>query len=126
MNMSRLNKGLLCLTVGALGLLARPAHAEVTLAKGDGWDIFSTGRINGFVSYVNGDGFPIASKDANGGLVALRGGGLSQGDAAVEQETDPATGQPVNQGKVVGMRVRSGFLSNVLGFGARRKLTNDG
>lgn len=126
MTMSRLSKGLLCLSIGAFGLLARPARAEVTLSKAEGWEIFSTGRINGFVSYVNGDGYPIASKDVNGGLVQLRGGGLSQGDAAVEQETDPSTMQPLNQGKVVGMRVRSGFLSNVLGFGARRKLTNDG
>ncbi|MDF3066226.1 MAG: hypothetical protein K0R38_1827 [Polyangiaceae bacterium] len=123
--MKKVRQGLLCLTFGAITLLGRPARAEVTLVKADGWELFSSGRINGFVSYVNGQGFPLASKDSNGQLVALRGGGLSQGDASVEQSVDDMM-QPLDQGKIVGMRVRSGFLGNILGFGVRRKLTNDG
>lgn len=116
---------LICLLFGAGALWSAPVRAEVTLVSKDGWDIFSSGRINGFVSYAGGDGFPLASKDANGQLVALRGGGLGTGDAAVEQKVD-AMGNPVDQGKIQSTRVRSGFLGNVLGFGARRKLTNDG
>lgn len=97
----------------------------MTLVKSGGWELFSSGRINGFVSYTKGDGFPLSSKDSNGQLVQIRGGGLPQGDAAVEQSVNDMD-QPVDAGKIEGMRVRSGFLGNVLGFGARRKLTNDG
>jgi len=114
----------ICLLLGAV-LCSAPARAEVTLVQKDGWELFSSGRINGFVSYAQGDGFPQASIDVNGGRVPLSGGGLGTGDAAVEQSVD-AMGNPVDQGKIQGMRVRSGFLGNILGFGARRKLTNDG
>ncbi len=109
---------------------ASPARAEVTLNDGPGWQIFSDGRINGFVSYVNGDGYPVASRDSNGNQVALRGGGLPPDDAAIEPR-GPVTDamgnpQPPEQGKHESMRVRSGFLGNILGIGARKKLTNDG
>jgi hypothetical protein len=122
---SKGRSGLVCLLLGAAALWPAQARAEVTLVKSEGWELFSSGRINGFVSYVNGDGFPLSSKDVNGQLVAVRGGGLGQGDASIEQEVD-AMDQPLDQGKIEGMRVRSGFLGNILGFGARRKLTNDG
>ena len=115
----------ICLLLGAAVLWSAPARAEVTLVQKDGWELFSSGRINGFVSYANGDGFPLASNDVNGGRIPLSGGGLGTGDAAVEQSVD-AMGKPIDQGKINSMRVRSGFLGNILGFGARRKLTNDG
>lgn len=115
----------ICLLLGAGALWPAPARAEVTIATKEGWDIFSSGRINGFVSYAQGDGYPLSSKDANGQLVALRGGGLKTSDASVEQQAD-ASGKPVDQGKIQSMRVRSGFLGNVLGIGARRTLSNDG
>jgi hypothetical protein len=106
------------------------AQAEVTLNDGPGWQLFSEGRINGFVSYANGDGYPVASMDPNGHQVALRGGGLEPGDASVEPKgpTMDAAGNPLppTQGKHESMRVRSGFLGNILGIGARKKLTNDG
>src|SRR5689334_19881069 len=92
-----------CISLALVGVAvatAAPARAEVTLNDGPGWQIFSDGRINGFVSYVNGDGYPIASKDANGNQVALRGGGLIPDDAAIEPNgsgTD-AMGNPL-QGK---------------------------
>jgi hypothetical protein len=118
-----------CALVAAATAATATARAEVTLGKGADWQIFTDGRINGFVSYANGDGFPIASLDPNGQQVAIRGGGLEPGDAAIEpgpEEVGPNGMTKRTQGHHESMRVRSGFLGNILGMGARKKLTNDG
>jgi hypothetical protein len=104
------------LTVACCVLLPRVASAEIPLADVDGWTVFTEGRVGAFASYVNGEGFPIGSADVNGNLVDLRGGGLSTFDASPEREGS------TDQGTIESLRVRSGFVGNVLGLGVRRDL----
>jgi hypothetical protein len=107
------------LALGCCALWTRVTHGEVILAESDGgWSFFSEGRVGAFASYVNGDAYPTGSPDANGNLVDLRGGGLAAYDASPEREEGSD-----EQGKVESVRVRSGFVGNVLGFGVRRQLS---
>lgn len=105
--------GLWIRATGALALLAcsvattRPAAAEVTLVKSDPWEIYTSGRVNAFFGYVNGEGKPKGQ---------LKGGGV---DTALDEKPSD---DPNGQGKLSKMRVRSGFVPNVLTVGARRQL----
>lgn len=94
--------------------------AEVTVMKGNDWEFYTTGRINGFASYGFGDANPIASPlDPNEQIV--RGGGL---DVGVDSMPKMDANGNVVQGTFQSMRIRSGFVPNVLSFGLRRKLTD--
>jgi len=119
------------LLVTALSLVSRPAAAEKVLANVGGWEIFSDGRAAGFISYAHGDGYPQSDyrTDANGIYHPIdtpqEGGGfrsVSQVGLVVDQT---AMNGPViyNQGKIDMWRVRSGFISNVFGFGMRNHVT---
>ncbi len=111
---SLLLAGLACL------LFAKNASAEVALAKTDGgWEVFFSGRVNSFLSFFNGQQLPRNAVEADGITVLhdVVGGGLDQPNVTTR---NPAT--PNAQGTLNGMRVRSGFLGNVFGFGVRRKL----
>jgi len=114
----RASAGLLLLA-GAL-CWARSAAAEVVLVKTDGgFEFFTEGRLGGFFEAVQGQTLP-TQFDQNGNLTHTIGdGGLNVGG--------PYTSLPMGasgQGTVLASRVRSGFLSNVLAFGLRRKLTD--
>lgn len=85
----------------------RQAAAEVTLVKSDPWEVYTSGRVNVFFGYAFGDGKPKGQ---------LRGGGV---DTSQDEERPD---DPNAQGKVGKMRVRSGFVPNVLSIGARRKM----
>ena len=97
----------------ALALLAcsivttQKAAAEVTLVKSDPWEIYTSGRVNVFFGYAVGDGKPKGQ---------LKGGGV---DTALDEKPSD---DPNGQGKLSKMRVRSGFVPNVLSVGARRKM----
>jgi predicted porin len=106
-------------------LWAQSASAEVTLVEKDGWTFFTTGRIGAFVSVGFGDDFPKPTEPLPGSdpsmpspnpthFVAGYSGNQTFGWQSDYQRT--ATG------KFFTMRVRSGTLSNVLGFGLRRDL----
>lgn len=103
---------MLALTAGVLQ--AAPAAAEVTLVKTDPWEVYTAGRVNVFWGYAIGDARP-------GGT--LKGGGV---DSSLDRIPDinPATGEPDSnsQGTIKKMRVRSGFVPNVLSVGVRRKM----
>src|SRR5258706_15276988 len=92
------------------------ATAEVSLVKINSWEVYTAGRLNSFVTYTFGDAFPPSSH-------ILVGGGV---DTSTDKilKTDPATGQPdpTQQGTVSKMRIRSGFVPNVLTVGFRRKM----
>ena len=101
---------------------ATSARAEVTLAKSEnGFEFFSEGRVGGFFEGVMGNGLP-QPFDANGNQRPVAG----DGGIAIAGEPVPI-GMPgsgaLGQSKVLGTRVRSGFLSNILAFGVRRQLT---
>src|SRR6478735_6222170 len=96
----------------------RSAHAEKVLVKGDNWEVYTDGRVGAFLSWVVGDGAPVANK-----MITLP-------DGSVVPEVINGGQWPVNakqasetsQGTVNAMRVRSGFIGNVLGFGVRTEL----
>ena len=98
-------------------LVSVGARAEKVLAHEDNWEVFTDGRVGVFLSYVNGDGYPRPAPDANGNSHDLQGGGL---DAVSEREAVGTSGQ-ATQGKIENMRMRSGFISNWVGLGARYK-----
>lgn len=130
----------LAVALGAL-LSPRSALADTTIATTEnGWEIFTSGRVNSFLNYYNGQGIPNDVQAAAGSPGAgttlhtiVGGGGVNAGNSRERDggfiptaagicpqgyscETNP-------QGHVEGFRVRSGFLANVFGFGVRRQLS---
>ena len=73
----------------------REAAAEITIGERDGWALSVDGRVNGFVNYTQGDPAPE---------------GVAEWTAGVFEPAEP------NSGKIAVVRVRSGFVQNVLGF----------
>jgi hypothetical protein len=104
-------------------LLPRAAAAEITLVEKDGWTVYMNGRAQAFLNYNNGDGYPKAlAVDGNGMGADLRGGGQGPGDAYHEY---PDNRMPTDIGKIEELRIRTGFVGNVLGFGIKRKLSEN-
>ena len=110
-------------------LLPRAASAEVTLVEKDGWTVFINGRVQAFLNYNQGDGYPQpVVKDGNGNNVTLRGGGQTNEDAFLELPDVPAGMQPTPEqqvGKIQELRIRTGFVGNVLGFGIKKKINDN-
>jgi hypothetical protein len=108
--------------------LENSAAADVVLLpseKGDSWEFYSNGRIGAFFSWAKGDNMPVADIGPNGPLYQFKGaGGTGVGDtdgsANPIYAADGTTVVGHTQGSVDSMRIRSGFVSNVLGFGLRR------
>jgi hypothetical protein len=98
----------LALSLGA-ALHAVDAKADLTLAKGDGWAVSTNGRVNAFLSYIQGDGYPANDEGQENNLVA--GAGLE-------------TFQTDENNDVRAFRLRSGFLGNVLGVTAKLDLAD--
>ena len=95
-------------------LFARQALAEKVLLHDDEWELFTNGRVGGFLSYTRGDGFPVTTATQT-----PFGGGIDANTAA--QISDPS--MPLVQGRLESMRVRSGFLGNILAVGVRHRYT---
>ena len=125
-----------CLHLPALlSLLAafavpRSALAEKVIASGDNWQVYTDGRVAGFLSWVYGDGFPqptIQSVAPDGTITydhSAKGGGWSV--TSEKQNIDYPNVPPgtiTTQGTVNMMRIRSGFLANQLGLGVRSQIT---
>lgn len=121
-------------SVAAFSLISRRASAEKVLANVDGWQIFSDGRAGGFMSWAYGDGYPqptygvdAAGNFVNSPIHTPLGGGFR----AISQQglnMNPALNIPPgtvipDQGKMNIMRLRSGFIANIFGFGVRGPLT---
>jgi predicted porin len=105
--------------------LSGPGRAEVTILKGDTWEMYTTGRVDAFFSYGWGDANPLSRP----GELIPTGGGLQTGNDTVPSSSPPVIGADGNkvpqQGRFESMRVRSGFVPNVFGVGFRRKLSDD-
>jgi hypothetical protein len=95
------------------------AKAEVLLSDpGSPFEFYSDGRVGGFVEGVWGQTLP-TQFDQNGNLThAIGDGGVNIAGLYTALPMGA-----VGQGDVKSTRVRSGFLSNIIGFGVRRKLT---
>lgn len=101
-------------------ILPRIAAAEVTLLDKDGWTVYMNGRIQAFLNYNRGDGYPQPGViDGNGNNVTFKGGGQTPGDAFHERTTAS------DIGKIEELRIRTGFVGNVLGFGIRKKIDDN-
>ncbi|MBN2573529.1 MAG: porin [Deltaproteobacteria bacterium] len=87
----------------------RVVLADRVIAKGDDWEVYTNGRVAGFLSWVTGDPPPVQREgiSLNGGLWPV--------------PTEPHNDD--SRGTVNMMRLRSGFLGNQLGFGVRGQIT---
>jgi hypothetical protein len=112
--------GALAVLAGGL-LTSRPAAAEITLVKTDTWEVYTKGRVNVFFGFLTGD-----AKPADGSpncLPVAPNCALANGSGVItdlDQKKDP--NNPNDQGTINKMRVRSGFVPNVLSVGVRRKM----
>jgi hypothetical protein len=101
------HRGKIKLVISAAVLVAallsrRDAAAEFTLANDDGWVLTIDGRLNAFINYTLGDPTPK---------------GVSNWSAGIFENPDP------NSGKIAVVRIRTGFVQNVLGFGMSKQVT---
>ena len=109
--------------------LAGRARADVSLANGDGWEVYTSGRLGVFVEALKGGALPQAyalydtDNDPSTPSVYLPIHPVGNGGIGVQ--SDPVLGPDgsYRQGPVFASRVRSGFLGNILGVGMRRRLT---
>ena len=94
------------------------AAAEKVLTNADGWQVFSDGRAGAFASYSYGDGHPtpVTEVDAAGNPVTISQP-LEGGFRSVTEQQPFNPNDPNNAGKINIVRIRSGFISNVFGFG---------
>lgn len=97
---------LLAAACAGLGVMAQApsARADLVIAKGDKWEVSTNGRVNAFLSYITGDGYPAKNAGQTHNLAA--GAGLES------FQTD-------KDNKLSTLRLRSGFLGNVLGFSGK-------
>ena len=137
MDRKRIRLRPLAVAAGLLGCglgLASTAKAEKTLVKTDRYEIFTDGRAAGFVSWVHGEGTPVAHQvagiDPNTGepLEAVTWNILGH-DLQVLNEAElsdyPTLAERgiTKQGTVNSMRLRSGLIGNSFGFGVRTPLS---
>jgi hypothetical protein len=104
------------LRVAALGFtlalsLSGHARAETTIVTpGEGWEVYTGGRVGAFVEVIEGDGVPATPS------------GVTLANEGVTVHADPGPDGTPNAGHVFASRVRSGFLGNILTLGLRRKI----
>jgi hypothetical protein len=111
-------------TLVASLFLPAVAKAEVTLTEKDGWTVYINGRIQAFLNYNYGTGFPQNVRDANGNQVTtLQGGGIHTDEAQPWRGKGPTADN--DPGQVQELRIKSGFVGNVLGFGIKKQITKD-
>jgi len=102
-----IRRGKLKLAVAAAVLVAvvssrRDAAAAFTVTSDDGWVLTIDGRLNAFIAYGQGDPTPA---------------GVANWTSGIFENADP------NSGKIAEVRVRTGFVQNVLGFGIAKQVS---
>jgi hypothetical protein len=119
----RLSKAVAIAALTASIFSSGSAKADITLTEKDGWTVFINGRIQAFLNYNRGTGHPVLVQDAFGRPIEeLQGGGEKRDGALIWLPKVSADNDP---GKVQEVRIRSGFVGNVLGFGIKKQLTKD-
>jgi hypothetical protein len=101
------------------------AAAEKVLAKVNDWEVYSDGRVGGFLSWTHGDGGPqpIQVPNPGGGFVTVSQPGLDGSFRSVTDLSNLDPNNPAATGTIDMWRVRSGYLSNIFGFGLRGPVT---
>src|SRR5262245_18391962 len=107
-----------CVSLAAALFVPREARAEKVLVKGDHWEGYTDGRVGAFANWVLGDGAPVATQ-----MIQLPDGSVVP--EVINGGTWPVTAKntsETSQGSVNMMRVRSGFIGNLLGVGVRSEI----
>jgi hypothetical protein len=122
-NLNKLKRLGACLGLMVPALtFCRSALAETTLIEKDGWRFSFDGRVNAFLSVGQGDDFPSptpnpAAPDMTHEVMgAIKPPGVPDVGWVSSELSDA-------NGKYFAMRVRSGMVGNVLGFGLARDMT---
>jgi hypothetical protein len=109
---------------------SRRADAENVLLRQDPWEVFTDGQVGAFFSWSYGDGFPRPTYGVgrDGNLIIVHdvtGGGWSYPAERrlLHDPSLPPNPTLTDQGTVNSMRVRSGSLGDLLGLGARGRIT---
>ena len=110
------------LVLGAVLLAGARASADVSIIKTDTWELYTTGRVGGFVVHGWGDA---NAQALHPGETIIPGGGLDVGsDSIPSGTTDPVSGM-ATQGTFNSWRIRSGFVPNVFGLGLRTQVSEN-
>ena len=120
---TRLKGACLGLALLASMLASPPASAQVQLAEKDGWVFTFDGRINAFASTGVGDDFPVATLDPNGNTHSVMGGSAAPGAGSRTNVGWASNAQSDENHKYFAVRIRSGFYSNILGFGISKQVS---
>ena len=116
--------------ITAVALVPSRASAEKVVPLGDGWQIYTDGRAGAFASWAHGDGFPqpvtevITNADGSRTAYSVSlptDGGFKS--VSEQQQIDPDVPGRNTQGTINLVRLRSGYISNVFGFGLRGPVT---
>ncbi len=99
-------------------LLPKSAVAEKSIVKTNDYEVYTDGRVGGFLSYTRGDGLPRAFSTPDGMILHDVAGGGVEG-AAERQVVPGTTPAQLTQGTIENFRIRSGFIGNTLGLGVR-------
>ena len=104
--------------LSAFATLAVPgvASAEKVIYKSDDWQVFTDGRVGGFLSYVHGDAAPTADPNV---MIQGHNENITGGSWPIPTEPQATNGP----GTVNMMRLRSGFLGNQFSLGVRGNIT---
>jgi hypothetical protein len=91
---------------------SKSASADIKIANIEGWEISTSGRVNGFFSFIRGEAYPSTN------ILGVPGtdNKLSAGAGLESQQYDADR-------RFQTLRFRSGFLGAVLGFGVKTSLT---
>ena len=123
-NLSKLRRTFACLgLLLAATTFCRSASAEVTLAEKDGWRFSFDGRVNAFLSVGKGDDFPEPTPNAQDPTLTHTVMGSTKG-AGVPDVGWLSSEVSDAHNKYFAMRVRSGMVGNVLGFGIERNVSD--
>src|SRR5262245_20029707 len=115
------------LLVGCTLFWARPAAADVVLLEKGGWTFFTRGRVGAFLSVGFGDDFPDPTDPLPGSDPSMPSPNPTHfvsGFSGAQTFGWHSDYQRTATGKFFTMRVRSGTLSNILGFGLKKDLGN--
>lgn len=102
----------------------RTARAEVPLIEKDGWTFSFDGRVGAFLSVGQGDDFPEPVIDASAPESTHDVMGSTKGPGVPDVGWKSSEVQDT-EGKYFAMRVRSGMVGNVLGFGLSRAVSDN-
>jgi hypothetical protein len=107
----------LCLASGLYW--SSPVAAEVKLVETEGWTFSFDGRVNSFLSGFQGEDFPLATPGQAHTVMGFGKGADGVPDVGWNSNTQFDANR-----KLLGARVRSGLLGNILGFGLTKQVSD--